>query len=113
MSDEKSLTMAKLAQHVSSETKLSLQSDSGVKNMDRTDENNEGGVLHPRQSDPELSLQTDPDMSTARHRLNSCSVERHVGLVVGRLLGNTLGDLGGCVCLILGNGLVMLGDELG
>jgi len=49
------------------------------------------GGLHSSQSDPSPSLQTEPDMSTARHRLKSCSVEQVV-VGVGRLEGRVDGD---------------------
>mmetsp|Transcript_34836 Transcript_34836/g.61208 ORF Transcript_34836/g.61208 Transcript_34836/m.61208 type:complete len:120 (-) Transcript_34836:2080-2439(-) len=78
MSDENSLTLAKLLQQVSSLTNLSLHSE--VKNMGRNADR------HSRHSDPMPSLQTEPDMSMATHRLNSCSVE-HVGFVDGSLVG--------------------------
>ena len=49
------------------------------------------GGLQPSQSDPSPSLQTEPDISTARHKLKSCSVEQVV-TGVGRLEGRVDGD---------------------
>ena len=49
------------------------------------------GGLQPSQSDPSPSLHTLPDMSTARHKLKSCSVEQVV-TGVGRLEGRVDGD---------------------
>lgn len=49
------------------------------------------GGEQPSQSDPSPSLHTLPDMSTARHRLKSCSVEQVV-TGVGRLEGRVDGD---------------------
>eukprot|EP00579_Thalassiosira_antarctica_P033028 CAMPEP_0201998456 /NCGR_PEP_ID=MMETSP0905-20130828/5247_1 /ASSEMBLY_ACC=CAM_ASM_000554 /TAXON_ID=420261 /ORGANISM="Thalassiosira antarctica, Strain CCMP982" /LENGTH=102 /DNA_ID=CAMNT_0048554439 /DNA_START=19 /DNA_END=324 /DNA_ORIENTATION=- len=85
MSDENSLILAKLLQHVSSLTKLSLHSE--VKKMGRN------AAWHARHSDTVLSLQTEPDISMARHRLNSCSVE-HVGFGDGKLVGCLVGRRG-------------------
>jgi len=74
MSEENSLTLAKLLQQVSSLTNLSLHSE--VKKMGRK------AARHSLHSDPVPPLHTEPLISMARHKLNSCSVE-HVGLGVG------------------------------
>mmetsp|Transcript_3097 Transcript_3097/g.5681 ORF Transcript_3097/g.5681 Transcript_3097/m.5681 type:complete len:211 (-) Transcript_3097:134-766(-) len=80
MSDEKSLILATLLQQVSLLTELSLHSES-----------------HSRQSDPLPSLQTEPDISRARHRLNPRSVEHFVdGKLVGCMVGRrVVGDFEG------------------
>ena len=79
--DEKPLTVAKLLQHVSSLTNESLQS---VPKKGMVIPKSVGPLVHSLQSDPSPSLQTEPDMSTARHRLKPCSISsiEHVGFDV-------------------------------
>ena len=62
-----------MPQHVSSLTNESLQS-----NRKKIGIPKRVGPVHSSQSDPSPLLQTEPDMSTARHRLKSCSVEQTV-----------------------------------
>mmetsp|Transcript_4144 Transcript_4144/g.9395 ORF Transcript_4144/g.9395 Transcript_4144/m.9395 type:complete len:200 (+) Transcript_4144:550-1149(+) len=91
ISEENSLTFAKLLQQVSSLTNESLHSDTKeIIGMNV--------AWQSTHSAPAPPLQTEPDMSTARHRLNSCSVE-HAGtaglLVVGASVGVNDGLLEG------------------
>ena len=69
------------------------------------------GGEQPSQSDPSPSLHTLPDMSTARHKLKSCSVEQVV-TGVGRLEGSVDGD--GVISSVgLGLGDSVVGEMFG